>query len=515
MLNAIILRRCLLVLILEACQGCFLCARQPPCCDAAVRTIIPLSSARARTAIRHQHSLGTNLYQIDRSLPLLSAMSGTDQSSTKTPMNNEDESPVATATKPADQKDVAYSIRILTPDDQEIIWKMLVYASHDTSIESVQSQHPMLTQYAADFGTHDTDFGVVAVLHASTTSNNYNTTTTTTTADDKIAAIIGAAWVRLLPHGYGFVDKETPELAIAVVPAMRSQGIGFQLLRTLVETLRDAATVTTTATTTTIAPTKTTTPVVPAVSLSCRLENHAALKVYERLGFVTIPHSLVTNPRSGGKSVSMVCRWDDGVVIRQAQPKDVDTVLEFIQKKSDFDRSMGSFVGELQVTKQRLLETVLLNKPTSSSANGGGGCPPPYAQIWLAERASPLSNTVTSAVDPTERGNNNRTTVGFACFHFRYSSFVGRPSIWLDDLFVESTCRNQELGAAIMSELALFANKVHNATHIGWTADVRNVRGLSFYQRLGATIGEQHGNRCFLQWKPLLEKVVADELPSE
>jgi ribosomal protein S18 acetylase RimI-like enzyme len=243
----------------------------------------------------------------------------------------------------------------------------------------------------------------------------------------------------------------------------------------------------------------TTTPIVPAVSLSCRIENHAAIKVYERLGFVTIPSSIRTNPRSGGQSVSMVCRWDDGIVIRQAQPNDVDVVLELILKKSEFDRSMGAFEGELQVTKERLLETVLLNQPRMSSSQGG--CPP-YAQIWLAERVGPSSNAVTTATgDDSEGGaTKNRTTVGLACFHFRYSSFVGRPSIWLHDLFVEPTCRSQGVGTAIMSELALFATNVHNATHIGWTAHARNVRALSFYQRLGATV-EQQGNRCFLQWK--------------
>ncbi len=47
---------------------------------------------------------------------------------------------------------------------------------------------------------------------------------------------VGAAWYRLFRRelpGYGFVDEETPELAIAVVPSRRGRGIGDALLNAL------------------------------------------------------------------------------------------------------------------------------------------------------------------------------------------------------------------------------------------------------------------------------------------
>ncbi len=52
---------------------------------------------------------------------------------------------------------------------------------------------------------------------------------------------VGAAWYRLYPEsapGYGFVDAETPELTIAVVPGKRGRGFGGELLDALVERAR-------------------------------------------------------------------------------------------------------------------------------------------------------------------------------------------------------------------------------------------------------------------------------------
>jgi [ribosomal protein S18]-alanine N-acetyltransferase len=49
---------------------------------------------------------------------------------------------------------------------------------------------------------------------------------------------VGAAWYRLFKTsapGYGFVDEDTPELTIAVVPSCRGKGYGAQLLEALLD----------------------------------------------------------------------------------------------------------------------------------------------------------------------------------------------------------------------------------------------------------------------------------------
>jgi ribosomal protein S18 acetylase RimI-like enzyme len=52
---------------------------------------------------------------------------------------------------------------------------------------------------------------------------------------------VGAAWFRLFTDanaGYGFVDEETPELSIAIVPSRRGSGLGSELLDALLDRAR-------------------------------------------------------------------------------------------------------------------------------------------------------------------------------------------------------------------------------------------------------------------------------------
>ena|SRR3990170_4423866 len=84
---------------------------------------------------------------------------------------------------------------------------------------------------------------------------------------------VGAAWFRLFTAaapGYGFVDEETPELAIAVVPTKRGLGYGEELLTALIGRAMAGG--------------------FTALSLSVAPDN-PALKLYEHHGFVKVAES--------------------------------------------------------------------------------------------------------------------------------------------------------------------------------------------------------------------------------
>jgi ribosomal protein S18 acetylase RimI-like enzyme len=79
---------------------------------------------------------------------------------------------------------------------------------------------------------------------------------------------VGAAWYRLFTRerpGYGFVDEETPELAIAVVPSRRGRGLGEALLDALCDRARSEG--------------------FRALSLSVARDNDVLVSFYERHGF--------------------------------------------------------------------------------------------------------------------------------------------------------------------------------------------------------------------------------------
>lgn len=117
--------------------------------------------------------------------------------------------------------------------------------------ESV-TRSPAIARYVAGFGDRPGDVGFVASLDG---------------------RAIGSVWARRWSAddcGYGFVDEETPEAVMAVLPAYRGRGVGTALLRALID-------------------------VESRLSLSVD-DRSQAVALYERLGFETIvrdEHSLV------------------------------------------------------------------------------------------------------------------------------------------------------------------------------------------------------------------------------
>lgn len=76
-------------------------------------------------------------------------------------------------------------------------------------------------------------------------------------------------------------------------------------------------------------------------------------------------------------------------------------------------------------------------------------------------------------------------TAGYAIYFSTFSSFVGRPGLWLEDLYVRPPFRKRGIGRRLIQAVAEVAAK-RNCGRFEWTALNWNRNALEFYQRLGA-----------------------------
>ena len=147
---------------------------------------------------------------------------------------------------------MCYIIRPLEPSDEPFLWEMLYQAIYvptgTTPLPREIIYQPELAKYVQDWTTND--IGLIAISESNQTP-------------------VGATWIRLFNMnnpGYGYINDETPELSIAVLPEYRNQGIGTRLILDLLERITD---------------------LYPAISLSVSSDN-PALRLYQRLDFEVI-----------------------------------------------------------------------------------------------------------------------------------------------------------------------------------------------------------------------------------
>lgn len=159
------------------------------------------------------------------------------------------------------QNEVGYDLRPLTPSDQPFLWEMLyqsLYVSEGTEpFERSIINDPEIAKYVKGWG-RENDAGFIAV--------------------DEDGRPLGAIWMRLFKgeeRGYGYVDEQTPEIGMAVLPKYRGRGLGTKLLSQLLKSAEG---------------------VYEHLSLSVAAEN-PALRLYKRKGFEVV--------REEGSSVIM------------------------------------------------------------------------------------------------------------------------------------------------------------------------------------------------------------------
>ena len=84
-------------------------------------------------------------------------------------------------------------------------------------------------------------------------------------------------------------------------------------------------------------------------------------------------------------------------------------------------------------------------------------------------------------------GQHDGEMVGYAVYFFTFSTFVGRPGIWLEDLYVRPEFRQRGLGRALIQAVAQIGVE-RNCGRFEWTALNWNEKALNFYKNLGAQV---------------------------
>lgn len=87
-------------------------------------------------------------------------------------------------------------------------------------------------------------------------------------------------------------------------------------------------------------------------------------------------------------------------------------------------------------------------------------------------------------------GEYNGESVGFALFFHNFSTFLGRPGIYLEDLYIKPEMRRKEFGKIILSFLGKLAIE-RNCGRVEWSCLDWNEPSIKFYKQMGAVPMEE------------------------
>ena len=137
----------------------------------------------------------------------------------------------------------------------------------------------------------------------------------------------------------------------------------------------------------------------------------------------------------------------DNFTIRPATVSDVPVILELISALATYERAPD----QVTATEKSLTEVLFGEKPA--------------AEVLLAFE--------------------NETAVGFAVFFHNFSTWLGRPGLYLEDLFVRPERRGKGYGRALLIHLAKIARD-RGCGRMEWAVLDWNEPAIEFYRKLGA-----------------------------
>ena len=139
------------------------------------------------------------------------------------------------------------------------------------------------------------------------------------------------------------------------------------------------------------------------------------------------------------------------LVIRPGEKPDVPVIAELIRGLARFER----LEDQVTMTEEKLTRSLFGDRP--------------YAETLIAE--------------------DDGKPVGFALFFHNFSTFLGRPGLYLEDLFVLPEGRGKGVGRKLLERLAQVAVE-RDCGRLEWAVLDWNKDAIRFYERLGARPNE-------------------------
>lgn len=135
-----------------------------------------------------------------------------------------------------------------------------------------------------------------------------------------------------------------------------------------------------------------------------------------------------------------------------ATPGDVPDLMRMIRALADYER-----LAHLVVADESRLRSALFGER-------------PVAEALIARE-----------------GTESGAAAGFALFFHTFSTFLGQPGLWLEDLFVEPAHRGRGIGRRLLTELAALA-RARGCGRFEWAVLDWNTPAIGFYEQMGATL---------------------------
>ncbi|MFT6283675.1 MAG: GNAT superfamily N-acetyltransferase [Arenicella sp.] len=138
---------------------------------------------------------------------------------------------------------------------------------------------------------------------------------------------------------------------------------------------------------------------------------------------------------------------DPNFILRSATIEDTALILRFIRELADYEKLLHEVVADEATLKESLFGDI------------------PHAKVII--------------------GEYNGVAVSFALYFHNFSTFLGRPGIYLEDLYVQPNMRGKGLGKILLGYLAFIAIELKCGRLEWWVLDW-NKPAIDFYQSLGA-----------------------------